>query len=120
MLKDFLCVALGGALGSMLRYGISVLGAYFQWSSVGATFTANVLGSLLMGLVLILCANNSLFLFATVGLCGGFTTFSTFSAQTLTYFEAGNYVWGIGYALFSVMTCVVAVAVGAYLAKLIS
>ena len=119
MVKDFLCVAMGGALGSMIRYGISMLGAYLQWSSVGATFASNVLGSLLMGVVLVLCANNSLFLFATVGLCGGFTTFSTFSAQTLTYIEAGNYPWAIGYALFSVVTCVVAVAVGAYLAKLI-
>ena len=120
MIKEFFSVAVGGALGSMIRYSISMLGAYFGWSSVGATFASNVLGSLLMGILLTVCANNSLFLFATVGLCGGFTTFSTFSAQTLTYVQTGQYLWAIGYALFSVITCVVAVAVGMYVAKVFS
>ena len=120
MLKNFIWVAIGGGIGSMIRYAISVMGAYFQWAPVGATFAANILGSFLMGLVLVLCANNSWFLFATVGVCGGFTTFSTFSAQTLSFLEGGQYGWAIGYALISVFTCVASVGAGAYFGKMLS
>lgn len=120
MLKDFLCVAVGGAVGSTLRYGITMLAAYLQCTSTAATLATNILGSALMGFILIITTNDSIFLLTTVGLCGGFTTFSTFSAQTLTMWESGQYGWAIGYALLSVVSSVLAVAAGAFLGKMIA
>ena len=118
MWKNFLIVGAGGAIGSMIRYGFSVLSAYLQWSALAATFASNILGSALIGFIMAICGNNSLFLFGTVGICGGFTTFSTFSAQTFAYLEAGQYDWALGYAVFSIVSCVLSVGVGLYLGKL--
>ena len=118
MWKNFLLVAAGGAMGSMLRYSFSVLASYLQWSALAATFASNILGSALIGFIMSVCNNNSLFLLGTVGVCGGFTTFSTFSAQTFAYLQAGQYDWALGYAVFSIVTCVLAVGAGMYIGKL--
>lgn len=117
MLKDFLFVALGGALGSVMRFGITVLAVALNLSSVTATFTANILGSFLIGLLMTILPAGSVMLFATVGVCGGFTTFSTFSAQTLEYLQDGAWLPALLYAFISVACCTGFVGLGIFIGR---
>ena len=86
MLKNFLLVGLGGAAGSMLRYAFAV---WFKHSSFPlATFLVNIIGSFIIGLVFAYALRNENFalnwrIFLAAGLCGGFTTFSAFSLESL-------------------------------------
>lgn len=108
MIKDFCIVGFGGALGSMMRYGISLITASLLWSPLVGTLTANVLGSMLIGAILAVCKEGSLALFLTIGICGGFTTFSTFSFQSLSLLHSGRYSIAIGYILASITVCLLA------------
>jgi fluoride exporter len=92
-------VALGGALGSVARYGVGVaaprvLGAGFPWG----TLLVNVVGSFLIALVMHLAVataaiSPSARLFLTTGVVGGFTTYSTFNYETLNL--VGERLWGV-------------------------
>ena len=116
----FLWVALGGALGSMARYGCAGLAA--RW--VGATFPwgtlfVNVAGSLTIGFVATLISPDGRLLvspdaraFVLVGLLGGFTTFSSFSLETLNLARDGEWLWAAANALGSLVLCLMAVWVG--------
>lgn len=110
-----LLVGLGGGLGSMLRFGLG------RWISVGTmpwgTIVANVLGSLLIGLVLAKTGpadgpNTHWQAFLAIGFCGGFTTFSSFSWQTLEQLRSGQTGFAIAHVLLSVAVCLVAVWAG--------
>lgn len=87
-------IGLGGALGSMLRYaGVLLIGPR---AFPLAIFLINVIGSFIIGLVMALSIKNETFsgnwkLFLATGICGGFTTFSTFSLDNLLLFEARKY-----------------------------
>ena len=91
-MSAFLAVGLGGALGAMGRYGISLLPlkSAFPW----LTLLTNVLGALVIGFVVGVTADNTAspntVLFWKTGVCGGFTTFSTFSLETLRLLEGGR------------------------------
>ena len=85
-MKQFLLVFIGGGIGSLLRY---LMGFYLNSHKTGipyGTFTANVLGSLIIGIILgysyknNLLSNNTI-LFIATGFCGGFTTFSSFAYE---------------------------------------
>ncbi len=106
-LVNFLMVGLGGAAGSMLRYGVTLLGAAMNLSGNVATFSVNVIGSFLIGLVTGCCKEGTLLLLLTVGLCGGFTTFSTFSIQNVKLLQEGKIVMAAVYILSTVSVCVV-------------
>ena len=86
MLKNILLVGLGGAAGSMLRYAFSV---WFKHASFPlATFLVNIIGSFIIGLVFAYSLRSESFatnwrLFLAAGICGGFTTFSAFSLESL-------------------------------------
>jgi len=120
-MKEFVYIFLGGGLGSVSRYLLhllingrgSVVG--FPWS----TFTINILGSLLIGMFYALSArfhlSNEVRLFLTVGLCGGFTTFSTFSNESLFLFKEGMYFTLASYIILSIILGILAVLAGAYL-----
>lgn len=121
-----LAVALGGALGSLARYwlGLLVAGAALPW----ATILANVSGSLLIGLVAGGAGAGSrpalgetARLFLTVGFCGGYTTFSSFSLQTVALVQAGRHGLALANVLLSVLSCLAAtwagLAAGAALAR---
>ena len=101
---NFLTVGAGGAIGAMLRYGLTLL---LTGQPVIATMVANVVGSFVIGLAMG-TVHGRMLLFLTVGLCGGFTTFSTFSAQTLGMIQSGNYLPALGYAFASVGLCLTA------------
>lgn len=101
-------VMLGGAIGAGLRYGLgawiqSVSGPGFPWS----TFLINVTGSFFIGLVIRLNLEGSLSpearLLLAVGILGGYTTFSTFSYETLTLVQQGEWLKAFSYAVGSVI-----------------
>jgi len=119
MVSAWLWVGLGGALGSMLRYGTGLLlapaGSSFPWG----TFAVNIIGSFIIGLLYGVAAQGHMpthwRLLLTTGFCGGFTTFSTFSYENLQYFTGGQY-WHFGlYAGLSLVLGLLAVAGGAAL-----
>jgi fluoride exporter len=93
MLKNFILVGLGGAAGSILRYVVSLM--LMNRGFPLATLLVNIAGSFLIGLVLALGIKNENFagnwkLFLATGICGGFTTFSAFSAENLQLLQNGK------------------------------
>ena len=109
---NFLIVGLGGAAGSMLRYGITLLSAALNLSGNLATFSVNVIGSFLIGLFTGCCKDGTLMLLLTVGLCGGFTTFSTFSLQSVRLLQAGKFGEAALYIGASLAVCIAAAWLG--------
>ena len=113
MVKNMLLIALGGALGSMGRYALTLLASQLSVRAEWATVVANVCGSFLIGLVLP-CIKSEYYLFWTVGICGGFTTFSTFSSQAMRLLHDGQHTWALLYILGSVIISLCMVALGWY------
>jgi fluoride exporter len=113
-------VALGGALGSMARYGCSGLVARLTGSALPlGTLLVNVSGAALIGLLAGLSVPEgrglipvSGRLFLMTGICGGYTTFSTFSLETLNLMSDGEWGWAIANIAGSVALCLVAVWLG--------
>ncbi|MBM3514342.1 MAG: fluoride efflux transporter CrcB [Alphaproteobacteria bacterium] len=110
-------IALGSAVGGAARYGVGLwtaarFGDAFPWG----TLIVNVVGSFVIGLAMSPAwpLSNDARLFITVGLCGGFTTFSAFSIQTLTLMQAGQ--WGaVAFNVAgSVVLCLVAASAGVF------
>ena len=117
----FTCVllALGGALGTVARYGLSVWAMPISQRLPCGTLLINILGSLLIGFFGTFTladgkypVSEQLRLFIMVGVCGGFTTFSAFSLQTLDLLRSGAWMRATLNIILSVGLCVGAVAVG--------
>ena len=113
----YLLIALGGAAGSLLRYLIG--GAVQRMSASGfpiGTMFVNVSGCFLIGILvrqfLNMQTSPELRALLIVGFCGGFTTFSTFSAETLGLIEGGEYGRAAGYIILSVALCLIATFAG--------
>lgn len=106
-------IALGGAVGSVLRYlMVSAIGAPWGVAAV------NVLGSFVIGaLFILLDARAGWQLFLMTGALGGFTTFSAFSLDTLKLVEQGHTLQAASYVLISVTLSLIAVALGVALAR---
>lgn len=111
-LMNFLMVGLGGAAGSMLRYCVTLLGAALHLSGNVATFAVNILGSFLIGLLTGCCREGTLLLLLTVGLCGGFTTFSTFSMQNVRMLQDGKIGMAAIYIIATVIVCIIMASLG--------
>ena len=120
MLKNFLLVGLGGALGSMLRYAFAV---WFKQSSFPlATFLVNIIGSFIIGLVFAYALRNESFalnwrLFLAAGICGGFTTFSAFSLESLQLLQQQRIGLFFFYAIGSLLLGLAAAWLGYSLMK---
>ena len=116
-MDKFLWVGLGGAIGSIFRYTLSLLPIKSSFPIL--TLITNLLGAFIIGVVVGLFEkqylSSQIHLFLKTGLCGGFTTFSTFSLETLTLLENDMIFIAIIYALISVVGCIV----GVYLGKMI-
>ncbi|MDO4501571.1 MAG: fluoride efflux transporter CrcB [Coriobacteriia bacterium] len=111
-----LCVGAGGFVGALLRYLLGLLP--WQGDFPLITFCINFAGSFLIGVVAEVAfqrvdqVNPQLILFLKTGLCGGFTTFSTFSLETLTLLEKGRFALGGAYAFGSLAVCLAGVMAG--------
>lgn len=121
-MKNLLLVFLGGGFGSALRY---VIGKYLNSPQSGipyGTFTANILGSLLIGIILGLAAKNDTIsqnqtLLLATGFCGGFTTFSTFAYENHVFLKAGDFTSFAVYTIVSFVVGFLAVFLGMFLVK---
>lgn len=117
---ECLLVGIGGFVGSVLRYLIGLLPIKPDNGFPIKTLFINVLGAFVIGLIVALAAKNksinpNAVLMLKVGVCGGFTTFSTFAYETTDLLQSGNIVVAISYALISVILGILAI----YLAQII-
>ena len=121
MANAFLSVALGGALGASLRFGMGLwLVRYAPQGFPIAILTVNVIGSFLMGLFVVWSVQRGLEhwqLFVMTGVLGGFTTFSAFSLEVMTLFERGQLGAAALYVVLSVGLSVAALAIAVWLAR---
>ena len=118
LIMSFIWVAVGGAFGSLLRFGVNnvtprFLGQDFPW----ATLTVNILGSLVMGFLAAFLAEKyadqpDLRLFLLTGVLGGFTTFSAFSLDVFNLVQRGESSTALIYAAASVVLSIIAVFAG--------
>lgn len=116
----WLAVAMGGAVGAMGRAAIAAMlttAGSFPWQ----TFAANTIGSLAIGVVwaaLVKAEAPALWsAFLITGVLGGFTTFSTFSLETVQLFEQGAWQTALGYVALSLLSCVSGAALGLWVIK---
>ena len=117
MIRELLAVGLGGAAGSVVRYMLSawLLAGHTLLGFPAGTFAVNAVGSLLIGILLEASVSETLGWLLIVGFCGGFTTFSTFSADTVRLLRAGCYNAAAVYVALSVAVCIVFAALGMWI-----
>jgi CrcB protein len=116
----YVWIALGAAIGGMARYGLSGvvgnwIGATFPWG----TLVVNVTGCFIIGIINTLTGPDGRLLvplnarlFFIVGICGGYTTFSSFSLETLNLVQNGEWFAASGYIIGSVVFCMIGVRLG--------
>lgn len=121
-MKHILLVFFGGGFGSVLRY---LIGKYLNSAEDGipyGTFAANILGSLLIGIILGMSAKHdtlsqSQTLLLATGFCGGFTTFSTFAYENHVFLKSGDFTSFALYTIASFIVGFLAVFLGMFLVK---
>ena len=117
-MKQLLLVGLGGFIGSIARYAVSKLNIYMHFLAIPlGTLTVNIVGSFIIGVIVgisqkseILSADVRLFLM--VGICGGFTTFSSFSVENLMLIQNGQVFSALLYTFLSLFLGFTAVYLG--------
>lgn len=118
-IKAFLAVASGGAVGTWLRYMISLIP--FKGNFPIATFLVNVLGAFALGLISGFVIDKDISreweLFLKTGMCGGFTTFSTFSLESILLLENGKIGFGVLCIIAGLFGSLISVSLGLYLGR---
>ena len=114
-MTNVIFVGLGGFVGAVLRYLISIIPIKTGFPL--HTFLTNIAGALIIGIVVGLIDADVLpkshhQLFWKTGFCGGLTTFSTFSFESLSLVEAGKYAQGAAYIVLSILFCILGVFLG--------
>ena len=121
-MKNLILVFIGGGFGSALRY---IIGKWLNSTESGipyGTFVANILGSLIIGIILGIAAKNSTLsqnhtLLLATGFCGGFTTFSTFAYENHVFLKSGDFTSFAVYTMASFAVGFLAVFFGIYIVK---
>ena len=114
---NFFAVGMGGFIGASLRYFMSSLPVFTQINFPAATLLINFLGAFIIGLVAVSAIHfeglhPAVVLFFKTGLCGGFTTFSTFSLETMELVAKGRIFTAAVYSMASVALCLCAIYLG--------
>ena len=113
-MMNFIFVALGGAVGAIARYALSLIAVRTEFPLM--TFITNIAGAFCIGLIVGMAEkhqiSDNLILFLKTGFCGGFTTFSTFSLETYHLLEKGAFFTGSIYAVCSMICCLFGVWCG--------
>ncbi|MEM0541858.1 fluoride efflux transporter CrcB [Flavobacterium sp. j3] len=123
MLKTILFIAIGGAIGSVLRFLTTVLVSKFYSNHFPlATFMVNVIGCFLIGILMGFLTknaldNSNLKYFLVTGFCGGFTTFSAFGIENVTLLQNNNTILAFAYMAVSILLSLFAVWLGLFVAK---
>lgn len=124
-MDKILYAGMGGFIGSALRYWMSLIAYRFLGQDFPyGTLFVNTLGCLFIGFVMALSEDRFIFqpnlrLFLTIGVLGGFTTFSTFSYETVSLLREGSYFLGTTNILLSIFLCLAATAIGGVVGKLL-
>jgi CrcB protein len=128
-LKAYIWVAVGSAIGGMSRFWVSravaeSVGEKFPWGTIIINITGSFLIALLGALALPEGRLNTSRIFVTqflmVGICGGYTTFSSFSLQTLNLAREGQWLWAGGNIVISVVACLIACWLGFILGQVLN
>jgi fluoride exporter len=122
-MQELVVIALGGAVGALARFGVSHIsnvwfGSHFPYG----TLICNIMGSFLIGIAFVILTEKALLSpvwrsAIIIGFLGAFTTFSTFSIQSLALFEEGRLAAALLYILASVVICILATSAGMVLGR---
>ncbi|MEJ2196178.1 MAG: fluoride efflux transporter CrcB [Ignavibacteriaceae bacterium] len=122
---NYIYIGIGSAIGGMLRFWLSnstyrVLPVNFPYG----TLIVNVIGSFILGMIVFYfnekeLLNAQLRIFLSVGFCGGFTTFSTFSLETMSLFRDAQYLYGFVNVFFNLVLCFLGIYIAFLISKLI-
>ncbi len=122
-MQQIILIAIGGAAGALSRYGIAQLsrGLVYQHWPLG-TFLVNIVGSFLIGMAFVAITERGALhpdwrYILIVGFLGAFTTFSTFSLETVAMLEAGRFGLALAYMLSSLLICVIGCWLGILVAR---
>ncbi len=110
-MEGALLVGTGGAIGATLRYTVGQLLVSDRFPK--ATFAVNLVGTFVLGLVIFAGATNEIFLLIGIGACGAFTTFSSFSVETVEMWDDGAHMQAVVYAVGTFLACLIGVALAA-------
>jgi len=117
-MKQILLVGIGGFIGSIARYFVSKLNLSWHFLSIPmGTLTVNIIGSFIIGFIVGVSAKSELItpglrLFLMVGICGGFTTFSSFTLENMTLMQNGQFLSVLIYTGLSIFFGFLAVYLG--------
>lgn len=114
---NYIIVGIGGALGAISRYVLYQLPLNIEFSII--TLMINIFGSIFLGYIFYQFQhhNKKIYLFVTTGFLSGFTTFSTFSLETITLLQESNYGQGTMNIVLSLFCCIGGCGLGAWIGK---